>query len=156
MLDRIKKAIGIEGARLDIQNISEFPSEDNNILFQLRISSYRKTRLDDISVKLIEVYQRGKKRDLRVDEYVLGTWEYGDPLPLDKGEEYAIDVKLPYKLKYSEIDQYANRNLVFSGFMKLAKWVKGVKSEFYLEVRCTESGAKLHPTARVLLNDTDQ
>ncbi len=152
----IKKWLGIEGVSVDLDVPEAISySKNPNIKGKVLLSTLRDSDINEIEVKLIEKYQRGRGKSKLIDEYTLGTVVMKEDIQLMKDEQRSIDFNLPVKLNHSTMDKWGNKNFLFKGISSLAKMGKGVKSWYRIEVIVKVSGTKLNPhaTREIVIND---
>jgi hypothetical protein len=101
-----------------------------------------------IKVVLIETYSRGRGKEKRVDEYELGNLELQEDISVIAGEEVDVEFSLSYKLVRSEMDELEKSNFLLSPFVKAAKKLSAVKSEYRIEAEAKVKGTALNPFDR--------
>ena len=145
MFGNLKKMLGIEDVKISLLvpvSIEESVGEINGTV---KLTSYKDSSIDSISIKLIEKYSRGRSDNKLIDEYVVGSIELVDHIDIQKEEIIEIPFTLPYTLSKSAMDQYESKNIFFKGLVKVAKTFKGVKSEYKIQAEAFVSGTKFHP-----------
>ncbi|MBK8633460.1 MAG: sporulation protein [Saprospiraceae bacterium] len=145
MFGEIKKMLGIEDVKIDLQ-IPEKSKKDLGVINgKVLITSFRDSRVEHIEIKLIEKYHRGRKDSKLVDEYTLGDILLETGIDVRKQDLIEIPFELPFTVYKSDMDKMEDNNMVLGGFIKLAKKLKGVKSEYRIEATAHVSGTKLAP-----------
>lgn len=145
MLGRVKKWLGIEGIKLTIQIPEEVDRNQGEINGKLKFESMNQQTVSWFKVSMIEKYTRGKGKEKRIDEYEMGSMENRNSFQVSPEQPIEIDFKLPFKLYLSEMDALESKNLFTRGFAKLAKIVRGAKSEYRLEAEAKVRGVGLNP-----------
>jgi len=147
MLKKIKDILGIEGVKLGLELKEEYSKDIAVIEGTIVISSKSKKTIEAITLKLVEKYGRGRKDEKLINEYLLGSIELDSNLTVEADTTEKIDFVLPYNLMLSEMDQLEENNLLLKPFIKVAKRLKNVKSEYKIEVVAQIKGTKLDAIA---------
>jgi len=79
------------------------------------------------------------------DEYRLGEINLELEINISKDKPVEMEFSLPYEIVKSEMDELESKNLIFSGLVKVAKKLRAVNSEYYIEVEAKAKGTALHP-----------
>ena len=145
MFGKIKKALGIEGVKLEIILPPQLNKASGKIDGQIRFYSQSAQTVTAVKVKLIERYSRGKKENQLIDEYLLGDIYLEQKIKVPANETIEIDFSLPFQLMQSEMDEYENSNIVFGGLVKAAKWFSSVQSNYRIEATAKVKGVALDP-----------
>ncbi|MCB0647612.1 MAG: sporulation protein [Saprospiraceae bacterium] len=145
MFGEIKKMLGIEDIRINIEIPEKVKASSGIINGKVIVTSLRDSSLDHIEVKLIEKYSRGRKENKLVDEYTCGTIVLDTTLDVKKQDVIEIPFELPFTIFQSEMDKVEAGNFLAGGFIKLAKKIKGVSSSFRVEATAHVHGTKLSP-----------
>ena len=140
--------LGIEGVKIDVEVINPINSSDDFIKGFVKLTTLRDSVIKGVVLKVIEKYSRGRQKDKLIDEYTIGFLELDDILEVKKEDIIQIPFEIPFKLYQSEMDLIQNKNFFTSGLVKLAKMVKGVKSDFRIEAEAIVQGTKLNPLAK--------
>jgi len=154
MLRRFKKVLGIEGARIELSVKDSYPKASLKIEGQISISSLSDQFINSITIKLLEKYKRGRKKNVLIDEYVIGELVLDQKIKISKNEEQLIDFTLEFVDGESPMDFLAKKNFFYRGIVKAAKFAKGVSSSYRIEATADVKGTKLDPvdTKTVILN----
>ena len=145
MLGKVKKWLGIEGVKVELQIPDSFSRKDELIEGTLIFTSMNNQTVNGIKLKLIEKYSRGRKKNKLVDEYKMGEIVIDEVFEVFAEEELIIPFELPVKIVHSEMDDYERKFFLFVPFVKTAKFIRGVKSEYRVEVEADVQGTKLDP-----------
>ncbi len=148
MFGGLKKILGIEGVKIDVITIEPSRLDDQIVKGKVVLTTLMDSKINSISMKLIEKYSRGRKDSKLIDEYTIGYVELNTPMELLKNEIIEIPFELPFKLRQSEMDKLQKSNFLLGGIVKLAKLGKGVKSEFRIEAEAFVTGTKLNPLCK--------
>ena len=145
MFGEIKKMLGIEDVKIDLNIPEKVKLSEGIIKGTIKVTSLRDSNLDSIEVKLIEKYARGRKDSKLVDEYLCGLIVLEGKLDVKKQDIFEIPFELPFKVYQSEMDKVEANNFLLGGFIKVAKIIKGVKSSFRVEASAHVHGTTLAP-----------
>ena len=145
MFKKIKDLLGIEGAKIDIVLLKDFDINDKVVTGEVIVTSQTDKLVRGLSIKLIEKYKRGRKESLLVDEYTLGEIALDLLIPVLANQTERIEFSLPFNRMLSEMDKIGNSNSLNAVAVKLAKKLKGVKSEYRIEATAQIKGTKLNP-----------
>lgn len=145
MLDKVKQWFGIEGVKVELI-IPEAVSLNSGIIKgQLQFSSLNAQTVQNINLKLIEIYTRGRRKNKMTNEYEIGQVTILESFQVPAELPILVDFELPFELLKSEIDEMADKNFLLGGVAKLAKISRGVNSEFRVEVEANVKGTRLNP-----------
>ena len=152
MIGGFKKLLGIEGVSIELKLpeviVYNNKSEVNEVKGLLLITSKSDAVIKSVSFKLVEKYERGRKGSKLINEYTVGYAEMVGPIEIQKGEFIETAFVMPYRLKFSEIDQMGQSNFLMKGVSGLLKLAKGAKSSFRIEAEAYVEGTKLHPLSQ--------
>ena len=144
MIGRVKRWLGIEGVKLELDVPDEIHS-DRLIEGKLIFFSMHAQTVQLIRVRLIEKYKRGRGKHKLIDEYELGTIELSEDIPIPADELVEVDFALPFTLAQSDMDAFGEKNVVFRGIAGVAKFAKGVHSTYRLVAEAKVKGTALNP-----------
>ena len=148
MIGRVKKWLGIEGVKLELILEEEAAAQPGMVSGLIRFTSMHSQVVTKVKVVLIEKYSRGRGKEKLVDEYELGAIELHEEVEVPAGEEVDVEFTLSYKLVRSEMDELEKRNFLLSPFVKVAKKISAVKSDYRLEAEAKVKGTALNPFDR--------
>lgn len=152
MFGKIKKALGIEGVKMELKvpnTIAKGKKGKNKVEGKLKFTSLSNQVVERMEVKMIERYARGRKESRLIDEYVVGSIQLADPVDIKPNQIIEVDFELEYELSKSEMDRIAESNIFNRGIVKMAKYLKKVTSEYRIEATAVVRGTKLGPTAKI-------
>ncbi|MBK8700068.1 MAG: sporulation protein [Saprospiraceae bacterium] len=154
MFGQIKKVLGIEGVKINVEVIQPVISSEKFLRGFIKLTTLRESRVEKISLKLVEKYYRGRREDKLINEYKVGEITLENGVDLKKDEIVEIPFELPFKIYQSQMDVMQEGNFFISGLVKLAKKIKGVKSEYHLEAEAFVKDTKLNPHCKqqILMN----
>ncbi len=152
MLRRVKKWLGIEGVKIEVTLPEVTTKSEGVIQGRIRLSSMQAQTVSSITLKLIEKYTRGRRKNKMIDEYLLAEEEINRLIEVPEGGEVEFEFEMPFELLRSEMDNLEERNFVYRGLIKTAKALKAVHSEFRLEVEADVVGTALNPFTRENVN----
>lgn len=147
MFGKVKKWLGIEGAKMELILPEEIFQSAGTVTGKVRFRSMNEQKVTRINLKLIERYSRGRRKSKLVDEYVLGEIELADSFIIPANEFVEIDFSIPFKIVKSEMDEIQDKNIFAAGLVKAAKWASGVSSTFRVEGKAKVEGVALDPYA---------
>lgn len=151
MIGKVKKWLGIEGVKVELQVPETFSSKDELIEGNLVFTSMNDQTVNGISLKLVEKYSRGRRKNKLVDEYKLGSLEIDETFEVIADEELIVPFELPFNIVRSDMDDLEKKFFFFVPFVKTAKLIKGVNSEYRVEVEADVKGTKLDPFDKVVI-----
>ncbi len=148
MFGKIKQFLGIEGVKMQVIVPDEVSSRTGVVEGEIEFSTMNTQRISHITVKLIESYTQGRRKEKRTQEFVLGETVIDDAFMIYPEEDVVVEFELPYKKVQSNMDAMAERGGISGGLAKLAKTARGAKSEFRIEAEAKVAGTALSPFAR--------
>ena len=137
--------MGIEGVKVELLIPEQVKAREAAVSGVLRFHSMNDQTIKRISVVMIERYARGRKEEKLVDEYKLGAISLEKKIEVKAGEPLEIPFKLSFELEKSEMDEFADKNILYGGLAKMSKWLSKVKSEYRLEAEAEVAGVALNP-----------
>ena len=148
MFGRVKKWLGIEGVKIEIDIPAEIPRNTDVITGQLRFLSMHDQTITAIRLKLIERFSRGRRRNRMTDEYELGYIQMEDEIFIPAHDVIEIDFELPFERLLSDIDRFGEKNIVTGGLATVARFIRGAKSTYRLEAEADVKGVKFNPITK--------
>lgn len=145
MFGRVKRILGIEGVKIEIEVSPENKIKAGEVSGIIRFYSMHDQIVTKVIVKLIEKYYRGRRKNKLINEFVIGEIELNEQIEVKQEEEIEIPFTLPFEIIKSEMDTIEDKNLVFGGLVKAAKLIKGVRSHFRIEAEAKVKGTALNP-----------
>jgi hypothetical protein len=145
MLGKVKQWFGIEGIKVELILPEAVSMKSSLLKGQLQFTSMNAQTVQNIKLKLIEIYSRGRRSNKVTSEYQLGEVTIFESFEVPSELPIIIDFELPFELLKSEIDEIADKNIIFGGVAKLAKLTRGVNSEFRVECEVDVKGTRLSP-----------
>jgi hypothetical protein len=79
------------------------------------------------------------------DQYKIGEIELNEDIEVPAHEVIMLDFELPFSLVKSDMDELGDKNFVFKKLVGVAKTLKNVKSEYYIEAEAAVRGTALSP-----------
>ncbi len=147
MLRKVKNWLGIEGVRIEILTAEKTAS--NPIKGVLRLHSKSPQFVKEVELKLVEKYVRGRRKNKRIDEYILGEAVVDCQRKIEAEETVDIPFELPYKKMLSPIQDFASKNFLYAGIGKLAEFTKGVKVYHRIEAGADIKGNAVKPLSTI-------
>lgn len=145
MINKFKNWLGIEGVKARIDLDEPLSKEDSTINGSLDLYTIRAQSIQNIEIRLIEKYKRGKKESLKIDEFVLGSKSFNLGFTIEAGASRNIPFSLKFQMLESSIDKFGNKNFLTKGIVKLLKKEQQVSSSYRLEVTINGTGSALPP-----------
>jgi len=147
MFGKLKNILGIEGVKLVLVTPAAVSEKTGKIVGKIQLEALSNQTISKIHLKLIEKYARGRKDNRLIDEYVLGEETLTEAIEIKKDETKTITFELPFSMLNSEMDDMEDSNIFSKGIVKVAKYLKNVKSSYRLEATAAVAGTKLSPTS---------
>lgn len=146
MLNKVKKALGIEGVKVEIDTDRQHPKVTRVIKGHVVLTSLSDNVVEHIHIKVVERYSRGRKKDRLVNDYEIGKVNLHGPIEISPHEPVSIAFEVPYIIARSEMDELGDTPIV-GGLIALAKYLKKVKSTYRIIAEVEVTGTKLQPFA---------
>lgn len=148
MFGKVKKWLGIEGTKLELIIPEEWPASQQSLPGRIRLYSKNAQVVTSIKFVLIERYNRGRGKEKRSDEYLLGETTIHRRIEVPAEGSAELKFEIPFSIIRSEMDKLEDRNVLARGFVKAVKWMEGVQSQFRVEAEATVEGVALSPFER--------
>ena len=145
MLGKVKSFLGIESVKLSLEIPDEISKPSGVLTGKIIINSMSGQTVKSIEIKLIEKYQRGRGNSKPINEYTAGILIFDKPFKVEANKEMAFEFNLPYEIAQSEMDKIGSSNFLTRGFVKAAKYLHGVQSEFRIEATAQVQGNAISP-----------
>jgi hypothetical protein len=151
MFGKVKKWLGIEGVKLELELPEMAFEELGAVSGQIVFRSKHAQTVTSIRVVMIERYTRGRGKEKLIDEYLLGEINLDKRIEVPAEEPIAVDFTLPFEMVKAPIDEFASRNFINKGIAKLAKTFRNTKSEYRIEAEAKVEGTALNPFDRKII-----
>lgn len=148
MLKKVKKWLGIEGVRINVDVPSEIFLHEKKISGLLLLESKQDSEISEIRLRLIEKYSRGRKQNKLIDEYILGTQIIQSPIRVLANEIREVPFDLYFEPLKSEMDHLESRNIILKGLVRSAKFLRKVQSQFRIEIEVDVKGMAISPLVK--------
>lgn len=148
MLGKVKQILGIEGVNVSLQLPVDLSKKTEELTGEIVLSSKSDQTINSILVQFIERFSRGSKKEKRIDEYIIGKLFLEGPMVIKADQTIVKKFTLNYEISKSEMDHIEDQNFLFRGFVKLAKMINKVKSEYRVEVEVDVKGTTLNPISK--------
>ncbi|WP_236978116.1 hypothetical protein [Membranihabitans maritimus] len=148
----MKKWLGIEGVKITIEVPEKISMEKKRVDGKLIFESRQDSEVESIRLRIVERFMRGRRGGKLINEYLLGESEVVGKFTIKAEEPTEIEFALPFKVLQSDMDRWESKNLIFKGLIKTAKWVRGVKSVFRIEVEADVKGMAISPLLKKDIN----
>jgi hypothetical protein len=145
MIRRVKNWLGIESVKVDMELPPAVTYGQENLKGILKISSMSSQTVEYIEINFIEKYERGRREDKRINDYLIGQWTSDEKYKIGDAQKLSIPFTMKLDWLESDMDQWQRKNFITDKLIKLAKWSRKVKSTFRIETELQVKGAKLHP-----------
>ena len=145
MLGKVKKWLGIEGVKLELELPEDVRQENGVVEGRILFTSMHDQLVKKIKIIIIERYSRGRRKQKRIDEYKMGEIELNQEIVVKKNEKTIISFELPFERIKSDMDELEDKNFLFKGLVQTAKFIKGASSVFIIEAEADVAGVALNP-----------
>jgi len=145
MLRRVKDWLGIEGVKIELVLPERIAAGDIHIKGFIRFKTKHSQTVHSVRLRLMEKYSRGRRKNKLIDEYVLAEKTINTKLKIPENDSVDLDFELPFEMLKSKMDQFADKNIFTKNLAKVAKKMKGVRSEFRIEAEANVAGTALNP-----------
>ncbi len=145
MIGKVKSFLGIESVKIKLEIPNEIPLDASAFPGKIIFTSKTRQTVKSVSIKLIEKYTRGRRKNKLVNEYVAGIIEYNKPFIVENNKEFAFEFTLPYNIAQSEMDKIGSSNFLTKGLIGIAKLLNNVKSTFRVEASAKVKGNAISP-----------
>lgn len=146
MFGNVKKALGIEGVKIEVL-VPDMIDKDSGIISGIvkMTSLTEKNIVEAIHIKIVEKYDRGRGKNKRTNEYVMGQMTKKERIYFAKNDIIEVPFVLKFVFAQSEMDKYEDLNMFTKGMVKFAKKLKGVHSEYSVHAEAKVKGTALDP-----------
>jgi hypothetical protein len=146
MFGKVKKILGIEGVKLELILPPKISKDVGLVSGLIKLTSLSDDNtLEAIHVVMIEKYSRGRGNNQLINEYTMGELHKKENISISKNDIIEIPFELEFLFARSEMDKLEESNFLAGGLVKLAKKIRGVKSEFSIRAEAHIKGTTLHP-----------
>ena len=145
MFGKVKKWLGIEGVKVSIDVADVFNEKDGVIKGKLLFHSLQEAEVEQVNVRLIEKYTRGRRKQKLVDEYTLGVITLSEKFIIKPEESMEMEFELPYNLLKSDVEKFGDKNFITKNIAAIAKFIRNAHSQFRLETEVKVRGVRMHP-----------
>ena len=152
MIGKVKRWLGIEGVKVELIIPDEIRGEDGVIEGKIRFTSMHTQKVKRIKLTLTEKYTRGRFKNKLSDLYKIAEVEQEEDILVRADEPIEIDFDLPFSVVKSDMDELADKNVVFKKLVGAAKALKNVKSDYTLEAEAIIEGTALNPFDKKTVN----
>ena len=140
MFQRFKKWIGVNQVKIKFNTLPVYPSSVETLNGELIFYAQDEQEIESFTLVLSEVYTRGRGQNKRIDEYTLGKETINEPILLSPKQPHRYLFKLPFQFNMSNMDKIGKKNLITRQISRLAKSMKGVQSDFSLQIEAKIRG----------------
>jgi hypothetical protein len=148
MFGRVKRYLGIEGVKIELEIPDATKVSQRKLSGKVIFYSKNTQTVTAISVSLIERYTHGRGKDKKIEELTLGNIQTNEAVVVSSDMPLEIEFVLPFSPVRSEIEEFASKNILFSGLANAAKLAFAAKSEFFVVAEAKVQGTALHPFFR--------
>jgi len=144
MLGKIKKALGIEGVKVQL-TVESVDKKQQLITGMVKFTTKTDSKVRSFNLSLTETYSRGRGKSKLTDEYILGEHRHSTSFSIAQDEIVEVPFSLDYGRMQSEMDKLQKGNFLTGVIIGFAKKLKGVSSTFKCKVEADIVGTKLDP-----------
>ena len=145
MFGKVKRWLGIEGVKVELLIPDAIPASEEVIEGKIRFQTMHTQKVTSIRLTLTEKYTRGRFKNKLTDQYKIAEIEQVEDIIIPADEPVEVDFALPFNVVKSDMDEIADKNIVFRKLVGAAKKIKNVKSEYTLEAEAVIEGTALNP-----------
>jgi hypothetical protein len=145
MIGKVKKWLGIEGVKLELDIPATIQRDGEMLYGKIRFTSLHAQTISSYKIILIEKYSRGRKDDKLTDEYELGQINIDKVIEVPAEGTVEVPFQLPFRVTNSEMDDIEDSNILSGLMVKAVKYIENVDSEFRVEAEATVGGVALNP-----------
>jgi len=149
MFRKVKNWLGIEGVKIELDVPEVVTSDMSYIPGKIRFLSKTNQTIEQVELKLIERYVRGRGDEKKIDEYQLGQMMLNKAIQVPGETSLEMEFKLPFQLKKSEMDEIGSKNFLNKGLVSIARWINAVDSKFYIIAEANVKGVALDPFVKL-------
>jgi len=154
MIRKIKNVLGIEGVKVAIDmpveaevhhriNTADPLTLDGELVFTTPVSQ----TVSSVTIRFIETYKRGRGKNKRIDDYLLGELHLDEPILIEGETEYRLPFSLEFEMLPSAMERFQARNMLFRGIGSVAKLAKNAKSTYTVAAEVKVKGTAFNPRA---------
>lgn len=140
--------LGIDGLKVEIITSDGYDSDHSYIEGELILLSKYELVIDSIEIRVIEKYSRGRFRTKKTDEYNIGSIKTGFSMNMTTNKLITVPFKIPVDYLLSSMDKFGSKNFIFKGIARGAKLLKGVSSQYRIEVEVKIQGSGINTFAK--------
>jgi len=148
MIGRLKKMLGVDGLKIELITAEAYDSDDNFIDGELILLSKYNLKIEHIEIRVVEKYSRGRFGSKKTDEYQIGSIRTGFSLDMSTNKLLTVPFKIPVDYLLSSMDRFGRKNMIFRGLARSAKLLKGVHSQYRIEVEAKIQGSGIKTFAK--------
>ncbi|MEL6720199.1 MAG: sporulation protein [Bacteroidota bacterium] len=152
MFGRVKRYLGIEGVKVEVEVPEEVAAYKGEVEGKVSFISMNKQTVTQIKVKMIEKYTRGRGKDKKIDEYELGTIEMKKNIEITPEKAVEVEFVLPFQMIRSEVEEFANKNIIFKSIANVVNLAYAAKSEYFIIAEAKVKGTALPPFQKKNIN----
>ena len=152
MFGKVKRWLGIEGVKVELVLPDEVKASEGVIYGRIKFETMHTQKVKSIKLTLTEKYTRGRFKNKLTDQYKIAESEQDEDIVVQANEPLEIDFELPFSIVKSDMDEIADKNIVFKKLVDTAKLLKNVKSEYTLEAEAVIEGTALNPFDKQIVN----
>lgn len=145
MLRKVKKWFGIEGLKIAVRTEEKYLRKDGSVTGIIVLKAKNDEEVENIRIKLIEKYTRGRGKNKLIDEYVMADETFHQPYEVEAELDFEIPFEITYEEMMSQMDQIQRKNFIFGGIVSAAKFFKKAKSTYRIEIEAKVKGTKFSP-----------
>lgn len=145
MIGKVKQWLGIEGVKLELEIPEGQALANESLQGIIRFQSMNPQTVTGIRIVLIERYSRGRGEERLIDEYELGRLEIKETFEVIPDAVVEKTFYLTFQPLESDVDRWANRNVLNRQMAKAARWFRKAGSQYRVEAEAKVKGVALNP-----------
>ncbi len=145
MIDKLKNWLGVEGVKVTFDDEINIDKKTKIVSGSLILSSKSDQYITTINIAVTEKYTRGRRKSKLVEEFEIGSKSLTINKAIHSEEIIRVDFAVPFVLIQSDIEEWGNKNFIYQGLSKTAKFLKNANSKYYLLAEVDVKGNRLKP-----------
>jgi hypothetical protein len=145
MFGKLKQAFGIGTINVNLEIPAAIEKSTHEVIGTLHLAAQSDQQVQNISIRLLEMYSTGRGAEKKTREYELGQIKLSEAFEMHSGEVKDIAFTLPYKLIKSNNDDLKGYGGAIGALGKLSSMVDAEKSEYQVRAVVAVKGAAFSP-----------
>ncbi len=144
MFGNIRKLLGFGDFEVELLCSDQIDISSKVIQGAIKIKSRKENVLLRLEMQLIEDFEKGRGDEKKEMEFVWALRNLDLDIYLPAGEFVIVPFRMDFEPVLSNMDKLGE-SILLSAPIKLAKYIKGVKSRIRLDIRCCIRGLEESP-----------